>query len=134
MPEQQPILAASAVILDSAGRFLLVQRANPPEEGHWTLPGGRVDPGETLEQTAIREVYEETGVIVRIIKELGQLNVPEGKGGTYEIHDFLAEWIGGEPVAGDDATNVGWFRPDELYGMTLTTDLIGYLTRYGVYP
>ena len=134
MPEQQPILAASAVILDRIGRFLLVQRVNPPEEGHWTLPGGRVDPGETLEQTAIREVHEETGVTVRIIRELGQLNVPDGNGGTYEIHDFLAEWIGGEPVAGDDAANVGWFRPDELEGMTLTTDLIGYLTRYGVYP
>lgn len=127
MPDQQTILAASAVILDSAGRFLLVQRANPPEEGHWTLPSGRVDPGET-QQTAISEVYEETGVIVRITREHGQLNIPDGKGCTYEIHDFLAEWVGGEPVAGDDAANVGWFRPDELEGMTLTTDLIGYLT------
>lgn len=134
MPHQQPILAASAVIRDSAGRFLLVQRANPPEEGHWTLPGGRVDSGETLEQTAIREVYEETGLTICIVRELGQLNVPDGNGGTYEIHDFLAEWISGKPVAGDDAANVGWFRPDELWGMTLTTDLLGYLTRYGVYP
>lgn len=107
MPDQQTILAASAVILDSAGRFLLAQRANPPEEGHWTLPGGRVDPGETLEQTAIREVYEETGVIVRITRELGQLNIPDGKGGTYEIHDFLAEWVGGEPVAGGRRSKCG---------------------------
>lgn len=133
MPQQQPILAASAVIQDSTGRFLLVQRENPPEQGHWTLPGGRVDPGETLEEAAIREVYEETRVTIRIVRELGQLTVPDGKGGTYEIHDFLAELISGEPVAGDDAADVGWFRPDELKGMTLTTDLIAYLTRYGVY-
>lgn len=134
MPRQQPILAASAVIRENGGRFLLVQRTDPPEQGRWTLPGGRVDPGETLEQTVIREVYEETGVAIRIIKELGQLNVPDGTGGTYEIHVFLAQWISGEAVAGDDAANVGWFRPNELGGMTLTTDLLGYLTRYGVYP
>lgn len=127
-------MAASAVIQDSAGRFLLVQRANPPEQGHWTLPGGRVDPGETLEETAIREVHEETGATICAIRELGQLTVPDGKGGTYEIHDFLAELVSGEPVAGDDAADVGWFRPDELGGMTLTTDLVEYLARYGVYP
>ncbi|MGR9363649.1 NUDIX hydrolase (plasmid) [Rhizobium leguminosarum] len=131
MPQQQPILAASAVIQDSTGRFLLVQRANPPEQGHWTLPGGRVDPGETLAEAAIREVYEETSVTIRVVRELGQLTVPDGKGGLYEIHDFLAELVSGEAIAGDDAADVGWFSPDELETMTLTTDLLEYLARYG---
>ncbi|MBB3965834.1 NUDIX hydrolase [Rhizobium metallidurans] len=88
MPRLNPILAASAVIRDESSRILLVQRANPPDMGCWTLPGGRVDPGETLEQAAVREVFEETGLTIAIVRELGQLDVPDGKGGVYEIHDF----------------------------------------------
>lgn len=131
---QTPILAASAVIRDKQKRILLVQRANPPDMGCWTLPGGRVDPGETLEQAAIREVFEETGLVIRIVRELGQLDMPDGKGGIYEIHDFLAENIDGEAVAGDDAAAVGWFWNGELSELTLTPDLLKYLNLYGVYP
>ncbi len=111
----------------------MVQRANPPEAGHWTLPGGRVEAGESLEQAAAREVKEETGVIVRIVRELGQLDLPDGDGTTYEIHDFLAEYMSGDAIAGDDAANVGWFDAEELPGLLLTQDLLGYLRRYGVY-
>lgn len=134
MIDQTPILAASAVIRDNQKRILLVQRANPPDMGCWTLPGGRVDPGETLEQAAIREVFEETGLVIRIVRELGQLDVPDGKGGIYEIHDFLAENTDGEAVAGDDAAAVGWFPNGELSELPLTPDLLKYLNLYGVYP
>ncbi|MFS2041695.1 NUDIX hydrolase [Agrobacterium tumefaciens] len=134
MVDQTPTLAASAVIFDGQKRILLVQRANPPDEGCWTLPGGRVDPGETLELAATREVFEETGLVVRIMRELGKLHVPDGKGGIYEIHDFLAEKISGEASAGDDAAAIGWFRNDELSKLPLTPDLLHYLNLYGVYP
>jgi 8-oxo-dGTP diphosphatase len=135
MVDQTPTLAASAVIFDKQKRILLVQRANPPDEGCWTLlPGGRVDPGETMELAATREVYEETGLVVRIVRELGKLHVPDGKGGIYEIHDFLAEKIHGKASAGDDATAIGWFRNDELAQLPLTPDLLHYLNQYGVYP
>jgi len=133
MVDQTPTLAASAVVLDGQKRILLVQRANPPDKGCWTLPGGRVDPGETLELAAISEIFEETGLVVRIVRELG-LHVPDGKGGIYEIHDFLAEKISGEASAGDDAAAIGWFRNDELSKLPLTPDLLHYLNLYGVYP
>lgn len=109
MRDQKPILAASAVIRNGDGDYLSVQRANPPEQGRWTLPGGHVGPGETIAQAAIREVREEPGLMVRIIRPLGQLHVPDRKAGLYEIRDFLAEKIGGEMIAGDDAAAVGWF-------------------------
>ncbi|MBP2537044.1 NUDIX hydrolase [Agrobacterium tumefaciens] len=134
MVDQTPTLAASAVVLDGQKRILLVQRANPPDKGCWTLPGGRVDPGETLELAAISEIFEETGLVVRIVRELGKLHVPDGKGGIYEIHDFLAEKISGEASAGDDAAAIGWFRNDELSKLPLTPDLLHYLNLYGVYP
>lgn len=131
MTDQTPILAASA---DEQKRVLLVQRANPPDKGCWTLPGGRVDPGETLELAAIREISEETGLVIRIVRKLGQLDVPDGKGGIYEIHDFLAEKIEGEAAAGDDAAAIGWFRNDEPSALPLTPNLLQYSNRYGVYP
>ncbi len=134
MPRPNPVLAASAVVRDEDSRILLVQRANPPDVGCWTLPGGRVDPGETLEQAAIREVFEETGLTITIVRELGQLDATDGTGGLYEIHDFLAEKMSGEAIAGDDAAAIGWFRNDELPALPLTPDLLQYLSRYGVYP
>lgn len=134
MGEREFILAASAVIRNDVGSYLLIQRATPPQKGHWTLPGGRVEAGETLQQAAIREVREETGLVIRIVRELGLLHVPDGRGGIYEIHDFLAEPVSGNAVAGDDAADVGWFRAEALAGLLLTTDLLKYLKNYGVYP
>ncbi|RWE07633.1 MAG: hypothetical protein EOS23_26210 [Mesorhizobium sp.] len=60
--------------------------------------------------------------------------MPDGKGGIYEIHDFLAESLSGEVVAGVDAAAIGWFRSNELSKLPLTPDLLQYLGQYGVYP
>lgn len=56
------------------------------------------------------------------------------KAGAYEIHDFLAERMTGEAVTGDDAAAISWFRSDELPALSLTPDMLQYLSRYGVYP
>jgi len=125
-------LAASAVVKDAEGRVLLVLRVNEPEAGCWTIPGGRVEPGESLEDAAVREVLEETGLLVLVEHELGTLDLANGPDEVYEIHDFLAHVVSGEAVAGGDAADVGWFGPRELEGLPLTQDLLGYLTRYGV--
>ncbi|MER9057241.1 NUDIX hydrolase [Mesorhizobium sp. M0910] len=127
-------VAASAVVLHEEGRLLLVQRAHQPDKGCWTLPGGCVEAGETLEQAVIREVAEETGLAIRVVREVGQLKVPDGDSGVYEIHDFLAERISGEAIAGDDAADIGWFAKEQLVDLVLTPDLLLYLRRYGVYP
>jgi 8-oxo-dGTP diphosphatase len=127
------VLAASGVVRDQQGRFLLVLRANDPEAGRWTVPGGRVDAGETLQQAAAREVVEETGLDCEILHELWSLDVAHGDV-VYEIHDFLARPVGGELRAGDDAADAGWFTPDEMARMPLTSDLLGYLGRAGLLP
>jgi len=65
-PAEKPIECAGAVVRDGAGRLLLVQRGRAPSAGLWSLPGGRVEPGETAAEAAAREVTEETGLVVEV--------------------------------------------------------------------
>ena len=127
-----PILGASVVIVVD-GAILLVQRGHEPQLGRWSVPGGRVEPGETVAQAAAREAYEETGLEVRIGAELWSLLIPAGDV-TYEVHDFAATVTGGKLRAGDDAADVRWIPFGELDRLPLTDDLLGYLTRGGVIP
>ena len=126
------VLAACAVVTDELGRVLLVRRGRAPDRGSWSVPGGRVEPGETLEQAAARETLEETGLHVQIGRELWDLQVPTGDGRTYDIHDFAAVVVGGTLEPGDDADDARWVSPDELDALPLTPDLAGYLQRAGV--
>jgi 8-oxo-dGTP diphosphatase len=126
------ILGASAVIV-ADGAILLVQRGHGPQLGRWSVPGGRVEPGETLAEAAAREAYEETGLEVRIGEELWDLTIAAGDV-TYEVHDFAATVTGGTLRAGDDAADVRWIPFDELDQWPLTDDLLGYLTRGGILP
>lgn len=125
------VLAAGAVVRDTAGRFLLVRRANPPEAGRWTLPGGRVEPGESPAAAAAREVTEETGLDVTVGREWLVLDRPAGPDVVFEIHDFVAEPVGGTLRAGDDAARACWFTPDEVRRTPLTSGLLDHLVAAG---
>lgn len=126
--------AASAVVTDRHGRILLVLRANDPQAGRWSLPGGRVEPGETPRDAAAREVLEETGIVVKVGRELGILEVPFAPHAAYEIHDFAAEIIAGEATAGDDAADVCWAGAEQFATLALTRGLIERLAGYGLLP
>ncbi|MGR0221716.1 NUDIX hydrolase [Agromyces sp. ZXT2-6] len=123
------VLAASAVVTDADGRVLLVRRGREPQRGRWSVPGGRVEPGETLEEAAAREVHEETGLRVEVDRELWSVRVPIGDGREFEIHDFAATVAGGELAHGDDATDARWVAPSELPELRLTIHLIDHLRR-----
>jgi 8-oxo-dGTP diphosphatase len=126
------ILAAGAVICDDAGRVLLVQRGREPQRGRWSVPGGKVEPGETLEQAAAREALEETGLRVRIGVVLWWLPIRAGDGRVYEVHDFVATVTGGTLIPGDDAADALWVGRTELATLPLTTDLAIYLACAGL--
>lgn len=125
-------MAASAVVRDADDKILLVLRSREPDAGCWSVPGGRVEPGESLKDAATREAFEETGLRIAIEREVWSLDVPNGPDEVYEIHDFLAHVVDGNMVAGDDAADVGWFGQREMEDMPLTPDLLAYLTGYGV--
>src|SRR3954447_9715132 len=98
-----------AVVRDDAERLLLIRRGHEPSRGLWSLPGGRVEPGETLEQAVVREVREETGLDVRAGTVVGSVRIPAGAGG-YDVPDFARTPVdpSAEPVFGDDADDVRW--------------------------
>ena len=97
---------------------LLIRRGNPPRQGEWSLPGGRIEWGETAAGAALRELAEETSVTAEL---LGLLDVVDGlfagPDGQLERHylliDFAARWLSGEPVAGDDALEARFWPIDD---------------------
>lgn len=128
----EEIQSASVAILDSEGRLLLVQRGHDPEKGRWSLPGGKVLPGETPEQAAVREAGEETGLVVRVDRALPVERKPGGGDRVYIIHAFAVSIESGELQPSDDAAGACWADAEALNELPLTTNLDLYLQRSGL--
>ena len=126
------VSAVSAIVTDAAGRVLLVRRSHAPEAGRWALPGGKVEPGELLADAVVREVVEETGLAVRPGREVGVVRRRAPGGGTYEIHCFIVDLLGGEPVAGSDAAGVRWVAPVDLPAVETVHGLVEALRGWGL--
>ena len=117
MPNQSPILAASTCVF--RGReVLLVKRGQALGRGLWSLPGGKVEAGETSESAALRELAEETGVTARVVGLAGDFTINVGSV-VYAISCFAAEYIGGEPRAASDAAEAGFVSFEKIAGLPL---------------
>ncbi|MDQ1710476.1 MAG: 8-oxo-dGTP diphosphatase [Frankiaceae bacterium] len=129
-------LCAGAVVVDAAGRLLAVLRRNEPSSGCWSVPGGRVEPGESLAEAARREVAEETGLEVEIGAHLGVTTQDYvdagGRARTLQIHDFAAVVTGGSLAAGDDALDAQWLSRAQLAAAPLTPELLAIIDGFGV--
>ncbi|MEU4831454.1 NUDIX domain-containing protein [Streptosporangium sp. NPDC023615] len=121
-----------AIVLDDSGRLLLVLRGRPPGEGLWSIPGGRVEPGESDHEAVAREVLEETGLTVAPGPLAGTVDRPAPGGAVYEIRDYLAVVTGGTLAAGDDAVDARWVTPAGLAALPVVPGLVDTLTGWGV--
>jgi 8-oxo-dGTP diphosphatase len=126
------IPCVGAVIKDDQGRLLLIKRGHPPGAGLWSLPGGRVEPGETDTEALKREMREETGLVVDPGGLLGTVRRPGQGGDVLDIRDYVATVTGGTLRAGDDAAEARWVTISELAGLPITDGLVEALTSWGV--
>jgi 8-oxo-dGTP diphosphatase len=134
VPVDRPrVPCVGGIVRDGAGRLLLIRRGQEPSRGLWSLPGGRVEPGETLEQAVVREVREETGLEVRVGTPAGSLVIPAGAV-DYEVTDFVCTPVdpAAAPVAGTDADDVTWADAAALDQLACTPRLVEILREWGV--
>lgn len=124
MPDTAAIRCVGAVITRADGWLLLVRRGNEPGRGLWSLPGGRIEPGESEAAAVVREVREETGLTVAVGAQAGRV-----QRGPYDIADYFAVVTGGELAAGTDALDARWADPREL---STTPGLVDVLTSWGL--
>ncbi|WP_340684315.1 NUDIX domain-containing protein [Amycolatopsis coloradensis] len=127
------VRCVGGIVHDELGRILLIRRANEPGRGLWSVPGGRVEPGETDEAAVIREMREETGLDVMPGTLVGTV-----RRGPYDIHDYACAVTGGTLRAGDDATDARWIDAGTLIeldeGGHLAELLFVTLRDWGVLP
>ncbi|MEZ5407376.1 MAG: NUDIX hydrolase [Acidimicrobiales bacterium] len=127
-PPSRPEMAVGAVVVHD-GRLLLIRRGRGPAAGQWSVPGGRVEWGETLAQAVEREVAEETGLAVRCGSFVGWVE-RMGQGHHYVIMDFRAEVVGGPGMdlrAGDDAAEAAWVPLEEVPSVDLVEGMLSFL-------
>jgi ADP-ribose pyrophosphatase YjhB (NUDIX family) len=125
----RPYLAVSAAILRD-GRVLIVRRARPPAHGLYTLPGGGVELGETLEEAVIREVREETALEIEPLALAGYREaIARDRAGRIMRHfvilPFAARWISGEVSLNEELAEARWVEPKDLACLTTTEGLAG---------
>jgi 8-oxo-dGTP diphosphatase len=118
-----------ALAYDHSGRLLLVQRANEPGRGLWSLPGGRVEPGEDDAAALVREMAEETGLVVQPGALIGRVCR-----GPYEIADYRCRVVGGSLLGGDDALDARWCDAATLLQLPLVPRLLDTLRDWDALP
>ena len=134
-PDVPLVPCVGAVVHDGAGRLLMIRRGHDPHRGCWSLPGGRVEAGESVEQAVEREVLEETGLVVRAGAPVGRVLIPAGPV-TYDVLDLRCELTTDEPqpTPGDDAEDVRFVDAAALARLTCTPRLVETLEGWGVLP
>lgn len=135
-PSGRPVVpCVGAIVHDARGRLLLVRRRNDPGRGLWSVPGGRVEAGESVAAAVEREVLEETGLRVRAGAVVGRLRIDGGQV-VYAVEDLACTLLdpGAPPVAGDDADDVTFADATALAGLSCTPGLVETLRGWGVLP
>ncbi len=127
----RPRAAAGAVVFKE-NRVLLVLRGQAPAKKMWAIPGGSVELGETLQQAAEREVYEETGIVIQAREPVFTFDsIVRDDSGQIQFHyvivDLIADYVSGDPKPGDDALDARWISESEMKSLNVNSKTRGLL-------
>jgi len=92
---------------------LLIKRGTAPRKGEWSIPGGRIEENESKRDAALRELFEETGVMAALESKVATIDA-QFENYNYRLHDYAARWISGDPRFGDDAIDAKFVPPEDL--------------------
>jgi 8-oxo-dGTP diphosphatase len=129
----EPVVAVGGVALRD-DELLVVRRGHGPAAGEWSVPGGRVEAGETLHEAVVREVAEETGLAVAVDRFLGWVERIDDDAPHFVILDFAVTALDpdAQPCAGDDAAEAAWVPVADLGDLRLVPGLLEFLSDVGV--
>jgi 8-oxo-dGTP diphosphatase len=137
---ERPIAGVGGIVIDAArDRVLLVRRAAEPLAGHWSIPGGALEVGESLAEGVAREVLEETGVEVEVrevVEVLDRvLRLPDGRVQYhYVLIDYLCRPLRGDPAAGSDASEARWVSRVDLPAYALHPETLAVIEQAFLIP
>lgn len=130
------IACVGGIVIGEDARLLLVRRGQEPAKGTWSVPGGRVEAGESDPVATAREVFEETGLEVEVGRLVGTVERAAPGGGVYVIRDYLCRLAPGtdpETVrGGDDAEDAAWFTHEQMAALDTSPGLVDALTGWGI--
>ncbi len=130
-------LVGVGILIRQGDKYLLIQRAAEPDKGLWSVPGGMIEIGERSTEAAVREVYEETGLVVEILRILDVIDkiiMDENKVKFhFVIVDYIAEYKSGTLKASSDALNARWVTAEEFRDYELSPTLMVLLKKIGLY-
>lgn len=125
---KHPVLGVAAVIWNDRGEVLLIRRTKEPRKGQWSLPGGKVEFGESIEDALRREIREETGLEIALLGLAGVAEtVLDAEAGAADAHfvliDYSARVVSGEAVGASDAADATWFTRDQAAALPLWPEM-----------
>jgi ADP-ribose pyrophosphatase YjhB (NUDIX family) len=132
--EELRVDCVGALVYDDQRRLLVVRRANEPGRGLWSIPGGRVEPGEDDPTAVAREVAEETGLEVEVGRLVGEVERDGSNGKLYVIRDYQADRVGGALEAGDDALDAKFVSREQFENLPTATLLASTLAQWNALP
>lgn len=139
-PKPASRMLASSAILERDGRYLLIRRRNPPAADLFAFPGGRAEPGETPEDTALREFLEETGIAARDPELFATYDLKtQDEDGRITSHFLLSVFrvfadASSEAIAGDDASDHGWYTLEEIRALPVPPSVLDCVEKLTAMP